>query len=182
MPRKKDLHDSVMLTVIRKKSSLEGKVLEYIKESEEGGSDLAIRAIMLRHKPYYLRKAGVPPEELHQSVLDAIADLEAEIVKLKRLFGMEGLAQVVLVQPKIGSSQVGVSLGTGTTTNLVPPGVSFFDTSELSPVELPVATELAVSANLDEGKDPDDDGFFDDIEDDPIVKAKIEVDSGFRLE
>lgn len=37
MPRKKDLAESVMLTVIRKKSSLEGKVLEYIKESEQGG-------------------------------------------------------------------------------------------------------------------------------------------------
>ncbi|MDF5726910.1 MAG: hypothetical protein PUP92_02470 [Rhizonema sp. PD38] len=179
MPRKKDLAESVMLTVIRKKSTLEGKVLEYIKEREEGGSDLAMAAIMLRHKPYYLRKAGVRGEELHSCILDAIADLEAEIVKLKRAFGMEGLAQVVLVQPYNGVPSMGATL---TTANLVPPKASFFGSSEPASVESTTATEVSVSAVLEEQEDlDDDDGFFDDDEDDPIAKAEIEVDAGFRL-
>ncbi|KYC34530.1 hypothetical protein WA1_50845 [Scytonema hofmannii PCC 7110] len=180
MPRKKDLAESVMLTVIRKKSTLEGKVLEYLKESEEGGSDLAMAAIMLRHKPYYLRKVGVPQEELRSCVLDAIADLEAEIVKLKRAFGMEGLAQVVLVQPYNGVPSISASLATA---NLVPPKESFFGSNESDSVELPTANEVSVSVELEEEEDlDDDDGFFDDDEDDPIAKAEIEVDAGFRLE
>lgn len=180
MPRKKDLESSVMLTVIRKKSTLEGKVLEYIKESEEGGSDLAMAAIMPRYKPYYLRKAGVRGEELHSCVLDAIADLEAEIVKLKRAFGMEGLAQVVLVQPYNGVPSMSATL---TTANLVPPKESFFGLSEPASVESAAATEVSVSADLDEGEaSDDDDDFFDDDEDDLIAKADIEVDAGFRLE
>jgi hypothetical protein len=47
-------------------------------------------------------------------------------------------------------------------------------------VSLPVATEPVGSNVLEE--DSEDDGFFNDEEDDPIAKAEIEVDAGFRLE
>ncbi|MFL9458417.1 hypothetical protein AB0758_46305 [Tolypothrix bouteillei VB521301_2] len=177
MPRKKDLAESVMLTVIRKKSTLEGKVLEYLKESEEGGSDLAMAAIMLRHKPYYLRKVGVPQEELRSCVLDAIADLEAEIVKLKRAFGMEGLAQVVLVQPYNGVPSINAPLATA---NIVPPKESFFGSNESESVEAPVANEVSVLAKLEEEDLDDDNGFFDD-DSDVIPPGSIEGDAGFRL-
>ncbi len=69
------------------------------------------------------------------------------------------------------------------TANLVPPKASFFGSKEPDSVESPVANEVSVSAELEEEEDlDDDDGFFDDDEDDPIAKAEIEVDAGFRLE
>ncbi|WP_193200544.1 hypothetical protein [Nostoc sp. MG11] len=181
MPRKKDLAESVMLTVIRKKSSLEGKVLEYIKETEQGGSDLALLAIMPRYKPYYLRKIGVRGEELRQSVLDAIADMEAEIVKLKWSFGMEGLAQVVLVQPTIASNGMGVS---PIAINLVPPNVSFFSSNEASiessQVESTVLNKPPIMVVPEEAKNLDDDSWLDD-EEDVIPADAIEGDAGFQL-
>ncbi|MHC5731220.1 MAG: hypothetical protein ACYTXY_45435, partial [Nostoc sp.] len=64
--------------------------------------------------------------------------------------------------------------------NLVPPSVSFFDSTGPSFVPSPVAAEASVSNVL--GEDSEDDGFFNDDEDDPIAKAEIEVDAGFRLE
>ena len=104
---------------------------------------------------------------------------------------MEGLPQIVLVNPhggvfSQGATRLQPTVGTNgveitpISANLVPPSVSFFDSTGPSPVSLPVATEPVGSNVLEE--DSEDDGFFNDEEDDPIAKAKIEVDAGFRLE
>ncbi|MEH2095024.1 MULTISPECIES: hypothetical protein [unclassified Nostoc] len=71
------------------------------------------------------------------------------------------------------SNGVGI---TPVSANLVPPSVSFFDATEPSPV-----TAEPVGSNILE-EDSEDDSFFNDDEDDPIAKAEIEVDAGFRLE
>lgn len=176
----KVLSDYVELSVARKKGSIDARLLQYLKASKKGGGEMVMEAITPRYLPYMLYSQGVRGEELHSCVLDAIADLEAQIVKLKRAFGMEGLATVVLVQPYNAVPSMSAAIATA---NLVPPKASFFGSSEPDSVESPVANDVSVSADLDEGEDSDDDdGFFDDDEDDPIAKAEIEVDAGFRLE
>ncbi|WP_228059312.1 hypothetical protein [Nostoc sp. LEGE 06077] len=62
---------------------------------------------------------------------------------------------------------------------MLPPSVSFFDSTKPSPDSLPVLSEPAGSNILEQ--DSKDDGFFNDDEDDPIAKAEIEVDAGFCL-
>lgn len=84
---------------------------------------------------------------------------------------------VIGLQPTIGTNGLGI---TPVSSNLVSPSVSFFDATEASTDSLTVASE-AVGANVLE-QDSEDDGFFNDDEDDPIAKAEIEVDAGFRLE
>lgn len=206
MPRKVQ-SDYVELSVARKKGSMEARLLQYLKASEKGGGDMIMEAVIPLHLPYMLYSEGVRGEKLHSCVLDAIAQLEVQIIKMKRAFGMEGLAQVVLVQP------YGSGLPPEATTAIQPHGsgvfslmaatdiqtqaeknASFFtgvvstdDVSVLSP-EVSVeqsSVQPSVPIILEEQsfqeEDLDDD-FFNDDEDDVIAKAEIEVDPGFRLE
>jgi hypothetical protein len=131
--------------------------------------------------------------ELQRAVVDAIAQLEVQIFKLKHNYGMGGFPQGVVAKPFGALTESEVSSystqGGGVANVNLNPAVSFFGepsgvTSTGVPSELanPDSSE-AVSQKeeflLDE--DLDDDGFFDD-EDDPIAKAEIEIDAGFRLE
>ncbi|MFS0514999.1 hypothetical protein ACEYW6_09775 [Nostoc sp. UIC 10607] len=184
--------DSVELArIMRNKDTEDGIVISYLQSKKRGQTELVCEALRAYYLPFALSAAGVSGMELQLALNDAIAQLEAQIIKMKRTFGMEGLPQVVLVnphsgifsqgviglQPTIGTNGVGV---TPVSANLVPPSVSFFDSTELSPDSLSVITEPAGSNILEQ--DSEDDAFFNDDEDDPIAKAEIEVDAGFRLE
>ncbi len=184
--------DSVELArIMRNKDTEDGIVISYLQSKKRGQTELVCEALRAYYLPFALSTAGVSGMELNSALHDAIAQLEAQIIKMKRTFGMEGLPQVVLVnphsgvfsqgaiglQPTSGTNGVGI---TSVSANLVSPSVSFFDSTEPSPVSLPVTSEPAGSNILEE--DSEDDGFFNDDEDDPIVKAEIEVDAGFRLE
>lgn len=170
--------DSVELArIMRNKDTEDGIVISYLQSKKRGQTELVCEALRAYYLPFALSAAGVSGIELQSALHDAIAQLEAQIIKMKRTFGMEGLPQVVLVNPHSGIFSQGV---TPVSTNLVPPSVSFFDSTEPSPDSLPVTAESVGSNVLEE--DSEDDGFFNHYEDDPIAKAEIEVDAGFRLE
>jgi hypothetical protein len=184
--------DSVELArIMRNKDTEDGLVISYLQSKKRGQTELVCEALRAYYLPFALSSAGASGMELQSALHDAIAQLEAQIIKMKRTFGMEGLPQVVLVnhhsgvfsqgaiglQPAAGINAVGV---TPVAANLVSPSVSFFDVIRPSPVSLTVTAEPSVSNVLLE--DSEDDGFFNDDEDDPIAKAEIEVDAGFRLE
>lgn len=184
--------DSVELArIMRNKDMEDGIVISYLQSKKRGQTELVCEALRAYYLPFALSAAGVSGVELQSALHDAIAQLEVQIIKMKRTFGMEGLPQIVLVnphsgvfsqgttglQPTVGTNGLGV---TPVSANLVPPSVSFFDSTGPSPVSLTVATEPVGSNVL--GEDSEDDGFFNDDEDDPIAKAEIEVDAGFRLE
>ncbi|MEA5627670.1 hypothetical protein [Nostoc sp. UHCC 0251] len=184
--------DSVELArIMRNKDMEDGIVISYLQSKKRGQTELVCEALRAYYLPFALSAAGVSGVELQSALHDAIAQLEVQIIKMKRTFGMEGLPQIVLVnphsgvfsqgasglQPTIGTNGVGI---TPVSPNLVPPSVSFFDSTGPSPVSLPVATE-PVGSNV-VGEDSEDDEFFNDDEDDLIAKAEIEVDAGFRLE
>jgi hypothetical protein len=206
MPRKVQ-SDYVELSVARKKGSSEARLLQYLKDSEKGGGDMIMEAIIPLHLPYMLYSEGVRGEKLYSCVLDAIAQLEVRIIKMKRAFGMEGLAQVVLVQP-YGS---GLPPAAATTTQPHGSGVfslmaatdiqaqaeksaSFFtgvvstddvsvSSSEVSVKQSSVQSPVSLVVEEQSFQEEDlDDDFFNDDEDDVIAKAEIEVDPGFRLE
>jgi len=107
--------------------------------------------------------------------------MEAEIVKLKRSFGMEGLAQVMLVQPTMASNGMGAN---PIVTNLIPPHVSFLGSSgagiESSQVESTVLDKPPIMVIPGETENLDDDGWLDD-EEDVIPADAIEGDAGFQL-
>jgi hypothetical protein len=194
MPRKVQ-SDYVELSVARKKGSSEARLLQYLKDSEKGGGDMIMEAIIPLYLPYMLYSEGVRGEKLSSCVLDAIAQLEVQIIKMKRAFGMEGLAQVVLVQP-YGS---GLPTSAATTTQPHGSGVfsliaatdiqaqaeksaSFF-TGIVSTDDVSVSSEVPLVVEEQSFQEEDlDDDFFNDDEDDVIAKAEIEVDPGFRLE
>ena len=201
MPRKKFLEDFVEVSIVRKRSQTEGRLIMHLKESEKGASEMIMQATSAFYIPFLLHAEGVRGEEFHFALHNAIADLEVQIVKLKRAFGMEGLAQLVLVQPSgagvpsILSGVVQPTIGPGVTggttpgaTNLVPPGVSFFGQTEVSteprPVQPVVASQPLVVSQMESGEDSDDendDSWLDD-EEDVIPSGSIETDPGFRLE
>ncbi|PHJ56235.1 hypothetical protein VF14_27420 [Nostoc linckia z18] len=193
MPRKVQ-SDYVELSVARKKGSSEARLLQYLKDSEKGGGDMIMEAIIPLYLPYMLYSEGVRGEKLSSCVLDAIAQLEVQIIKMKRAFGMEGLAQVVLVQP-YGS---GLPTSAATTTQPHGSGVfsliaatdiqaqaeksaSFF-TGVVSTDDVSVSSEVPLVVEEQSFQEEDLDDFFNDDEDDVIAKAEIEVDPGFRLE
>jgi len=180
--------DSVELArIMRNKDTEDGIVISYLQSKKRGQTELVCESLRAYYLPFAVSAAGVSGVELQLALHDAIAQLEAQIIKMKRMFGMEGLPQVVLVHPHSGvfshaatglqptSGVNGVGI-TPVSSHLVPPSVSFFDSTGPSTV----ATEPVGSNVLRE--DSEDDGFFNDDEDDPIAKAEIEVDAGFRLE
>ncbi|RAM49888.1 MAG: hypothetical protein C6Y22_18970 [Hapalosiphonaceae cyanobacterium JJU2] len=198
MPRKVQ-SDYVELSVARKKGSMEARLLQYLKDSEKGGGDMIMEAIIPLHLPYMLYSEGVRGEKLHSCVLDAIAQLEVQIIKMKRAFGMEGLAQVVLMQP------YGSGLSPSAATTVQPHGngvfslmaatdiqtqaeksASFFTgvvSPEVSVEQSSVQPSVPIISEEQSFQEEDlDDEFFNDDEDDLIAKAEIEVDPGFRLE
>ncbi|WP_414570701.1 hypothetical protein [Nostoc sp. CCY 9925] len=184
--------DSVELArIMRNKDMEDGIVISYLQSKKRGQTELVCEALRAYYLPFALSAAGVSGVELQSALHDAIAQLEVQIIKMKRTFGMEGLPQIVLVNPHSGvfsQGATGLQPTVGTngveitpiSANSVPPSVSFFDSTGPSPVSLPVETE-PVGSNV-VGEDSEDDGFFNDDEDDPIAKAEIEVDAGFRLE
>ncbi|MBD2608848.1 hypothetical protein H6G81_31100 [Scytonema hofmannii FACHB-248] len=183
--------DSVELArIMRNKDTEDGIVISYLQSKKRGQTELVCEALRAYYLPFALSAAGVSGVELQSALHDAIAQLEVQIVKMKRTFGMEGLPQVVLVNPHSGVFSQGAidlepTIGTNgveiapISANLVPPSVSFFDSTGPSPDLLPVISEPARSNILEQ--DSEDDGFFNDDEDDPIAKAEIEVDAGFHL-
>ncbi|MDZ7963037.1 MAG: hypothetical protein RMY34_35130 [Aulosira sp. DedQUE10] len=173
--------DSVELArIMRNKDTEDGIVISYLQSKKRGQTELVCEALRAYYLPFALSTAGVSGVELQSALHDAIAQLEVQIIKMKRTFGMEGLPQIVLVnphsgvfsqgatglQPTVGTNGVG---GTPVSANSVPPSVSFFDSTGPSPVSLPVATEPVGSNVL--GEDSEDDGFFNDEEDDPSAKV-----------
>jgi hypothetical protein len=150
-------------------------------------------AITSYYLPDCLYDSGVRGIDLQRAVVDAIAQLEVQILKLKHNYGMGQFPQVVVVNPIGGVTASGMlshsSQAVG--ANIYPnPAVSFFGENEASTTvevsqdkqsELVVPTVLK-KEEFSQEEDLDDDGFFDSDEDDLIAKAQIEVDPGFRLE
>ncbi len=133
MIRKQDTESA--LRIIRKKNSRQGQLLEYLKLREEGGSDLAMAAITSYYLPDCLYDSGVREVELQRAVVDAIAQLEVQILKLKHNYGMGQFPQVVVVNPIGGVTASGMlshsSQAVG--ANIYPnPAVSFFGENEAS--------------------------------------------------
>ncbi|MUG91704.1 hypothetical protein F7734_04085 [Scytonema sp. UIC 10036] len=178
-----------MLRIIRKKNSRQGQLLEYLKVRKEGGSDLAMIAITSYYLPDCLYDSGVRGVELQRAVVDAIAQLEAQILKLKYNYGMGQFPQVVVINPIGGVSDLGLdSTQISSVANVNPnPAVSFFgneattatvSTAKVNPESVEMVS-LKEESFLEEDLD-DDDGFFDD-DSDVILPGSIEGDAGFRL-
>lgn len=172
MNQKQDTDSPVVLRLIRKKSFRSGKVLDYLKETEEG-SDLAIAAIMSYYLPYCLYDSGVRGIELQRAVVDAIAQLEAQILKLKHNFGMREFPQVMLVQPQ-GVVSGGIAAVNPASSSFGEGGVSVEATRDEQSKQVSFKEELPTEQNLD------DDNFFDD-DSDVIPEGMINGDAGFRL-
>ncbi|MBW4513062.1 MAG: hypothetical protein KME64_42275 [Scytonematopsis contorta HA4267-MV1] len=152
---------SVKWIIERKKDSLMGKVLSYIKENDEGSSK-AIRGIMAYCWLEYLLDSGESPEKLRKAGLRIISDLELEIVTIKRLLDMEHIPQLIFVSPPLGKETVTQSANISSSI---------------------AASEISKGTVENISEDDEDD---EDDEDNPIVRAaregKIKRDAGFRLD
>jgi hypothetical protein len=178
----------VTMRLMRTKNSRKGQLLEYLKACEEGGGDLAMAAICSYYLPDFLYDSGVRGVELQRAVVDAIAQLEVQIFKLKHNYGMGGFPQEVVAKPFGALTESEMSSystqGFGLANVNSNPTASFFGNGNPTNAATEVNQEqpqsnVPVSKN-DKAEDLDD-GFFDD-EDDLIAGANIEVDAGFRLE
>ncbi|URD53584.1 hypothetical protein [Chroococcidiopsis sp. CCNUC1] len=102
MTRKALPSDSIELVrIMRKRDSADGIVISYLQNRRRGQTELACDALRAYYLPLALLDAGVSGEELRDAAIDAIAQLEAQIMKLKQICRLEGMAQVVLVQPMV---------------------------------------------------------------------------------
>ncbi|MBW4512886.1 MAG: hypothetical protein KME64_41320 [Scytonematopsis contorta HA4267-MV1] len=150
------IKDVVTLALRRNKDSLEGKFIEYIKSGNTVGSQEFLKAAMAYYLPLYLLESGENPEKHKLMVLDAISDLELQIIKIKRLYNLEHLSQVMLISP---------------------PGLSG-EAGQMSQNN----SSSSVSA-LETGDEEDDE---DDEDDDPIAmaisKSNVNLDAGFRVD
>jgi hypothetical protein len=152
---------SVKWIIERKKDTLIGKVLSYIKDNDEGSSK-AIRGIMAYCWLEYLFDSGESPEKLRKAGLRTISELELEIVTIKRLLDMEHIPQVTFFCPSLEKETVTQSANIS---------------SSITPSE--ISKETVENISEDDEDDEDD-------EDNPIVRAaregKIKRDAGFRLD
>lgn len=102
MTRKALPSDSIELVrIMRKRDSDDGIVISYLQNRRRGQTELACDALRAYYLPLALLDAGVSGEELRDAAIEAIAQLEAQIMKLKRICKLEGMAQVVLIQPMV---------------------------------------------------------------------------------
>lgn len=116
--------------------------------------------------PLMLKKKGIEGDELKSTGRKAIAQL---------------MQQVELIRLECGLRPDEMPFGEWMrlSPSVVPfPGVVV----PTAPAPPPVPTVVENTGDEDDGdEDEDDDGFWDSEEDDPIAKAEIEVDAGFRL-
>ncbi|NEU71757.1 hypothetical protein PI95_003940 [Hassallia byssoidea VB512170] len=180
MPRKKVLEEFVELSIVRKRTSTEGRLITHLKESEKGASEMVMQAANAFYLPFFLYSEGARGEELHFALSESITQLEAQIVKIKRAFGMEGISQVVLVQPTLGENSPwgyskaqisGHSKGAGDST---------IGTAVMSPLVESVVEQKEELLPVGDIQEEEEDDFFND-DSDVIPEGLIEGDAGFQV-
>lgn len=159
MPRKRVVEESIELTLIRKKLGIEGKLLDYLKTGERGASEQVLRALNAFYLPFMNAANGASEEEIRYAALEAICELEMQALKIKRMFGLDGMSQLLLTQP---------TLGGGLTASIPVSSESVKETIINSASE---SKEIS-NNDLEEEEDEDDNLTID---------GDLEIDEGLRI-
>jgi hypothetical protein len=151
----------------RKTDSWEGMVIRHLLSypSKKPATELAMDALT----PYW----GVKGRELKSTGRKAIAQLMQQVELIRLECGLRPDEMPFGEWMRLSPSVVpfpGVVVPTAPAPHLVQTATA------------PVPAVVENTGDEDDGDESeDDDGFWDSEEDDPIAKAEIEVDAGFRL-
>jgi hypothetical protein len=174
---------------MRKRDSEDGIVIAYLQSRKRGQTELACEALRAYYLPLALAYMGALPEEIHQAVSDTIAQLEAQMNKIKRAFALEGMAQVVLVQPaKFGiaakpdtdSQATAPTITAAAITSLLSDASVIRSDSDDNPSAYMELSQQGATAG-DEGKRDDEDDFFADDGEAIAGGAFSVMDMGIKL-
>jgi sensor domain CHASE-containing protein len=106
---------SMRLSLTGKRSIHNARLLTYLKSNDKEASEQVFRAINAFYSPYALQSNGASSKEIKEALIDAIGDLESQIIKLRLTFGLNDNPQVAVqpikdsegtIPPKIAASQI----------------------------------------------------------------------------